>query len=264
VDLKSLRSPLYVLATADEESTMAGAKALVASGRGLARYALIGEPTGLRPVNLHKGVMMDTIRLLGRAGHASNPALGISALEGMHAVIGALVELRARMQRNHRNDRFQVPEPTMNLGSVHGGDSPNRICAECELKIDVRPLPGMDLTELRADIHRCAMQAVDGTGLAIEFDPAPVDLPAMETPESSEIVRQAERLAGVPPASVCFGTEGPFFNAMGMETVVLGPGDIDQAHQANEYLDAARIAPMQRILAGMIDHFCMKETAHGR
>lgn len=262
MDLKNLKQPLYLLATSDEESTMAGAVALVESGRSLARYALIGEPTGLQPVYLHKGVMMETIRLIGRSGHASNPSLGVSALEGMHRVIGALLDMRRTLQAQHRDPRFAVPEPTMNLGSVHGGDSPNRICAECELMIDLRPLPGMDLTAIRAEIRRRAMEAVDGYGLVIEFEPAPVELPALETPRTSEIVREAERLAGTAPTSVCFGTEGPFFNAAGMDTVVLGPGDIDQAHQPNEYLHAGRIAPMQHIVEGMIHHFCIKEAHH--
>ena len=83
-----------VLATADEESGMAGARQLVEAGEPLGRFALIGEPTGLRPVRAHKGILMMRIILTGRSGHSSDPALGRSALEGMHEVICGLIRLR--------------------------------------------------------------------------------------------------------------------------------------------------------------------------
>ena len=79
----------------------------------------------------------------------------------------------------------------------------------------------------------------------------------METDPRSEIVRMAEKLTGEPTGTVGFGTEGPYLNSLGMDTVILGPGDIDQAHQANEYIEQARIQPMQDLLQKMITHFCM-------
>ncbi|MDP4652148.1 MAG: M20/M25/M40 family metallo-hydrolase, partial [Haliea sp.] len=75
---KTLRQPLIILATADEESSMNGARALAAAGRPRARAAIIGEPTSLQPVRLHKGIMMESIEITGQAGHSSNPALGLN------------------------------------------------------------------------------------------------------------------------------------------------------------------------------------------
>ncbi|MDQ2696487.1 MAG: M20/M25/M40 family metallo-hydrolase, partial [Pseudomonadota bacterium] len=109
VDRRALREPLIVLATADEESGMAGARALVQAGRPRGRAAVIGEPTGLRPVRMHKGVMMEAIRLQGRSGHSSNPALGASALEGMYRVLGELLRWRDELQAQYRNPLFEVP-----------------------------------------------------------------------------------------------------------------------------------------------------------
>src|SRR5690606_27634595 len=85
------KQPLIILATADEESSMDGARALVELGRPRARYAVVGEPTGLTPVHMHKGVMMETLRVQGQSGHSSNPALGKNALEAMHEVISELL-----------------------------------------------------------------------------------------------------------------------------------------------------------------------------
>lgn len=258
-NLMGLKRPLSVLATCDEESSMAGAHALMQSKRTLGRYALIGEPTGLQPVILHKGAMMESIRLIGRAGHASDPALGNNALEGMHTVMSALIQWREELQRASRDDRFHVPVPTLNLGCIQGGDNPNRICAACDLKIDIRILPGMTLEDTRAAMRRAVLRSIDGNGLAVEFDTI-LEVPAMATPGSSDIVGLAERLCGGTAGSIAFGTEGPFLNAMGLDTVILGPGDIAQAHQADEYLSTDRIEPMRRILAQMVGHFCMKEA----
>lgn len=257
LDLNRIKRPVILLATCDEESTMAGAKALVDANRGLGRYALIGEPTGLQPVIMHKGVMLETITLTGQAGHASNPALGNNAMEGMHEVMKSLLQWRSAMQDEFSNCKFNVPVPTLNFGSIQGGDSPNRICAECELKIDLRLLPGMQISDVRSRLRRTVEQALVGSGLAVEFDEVFPGTPPMETDPTSEIVRVAEKLTGHDAGTVNFGTEGPYLNALGMDTVVLGPGDIDQAHQANEYIEQKRIQPMHDLLEKMIAHFCM-------
>ena len=256
LDLNKTKRPIILLATCDEECTMAGAKALVDADRGLGRHALIGEPTGLKPVIMHKGVMIETITLRGKAGHASNPSLGNNALEGMHRVMSALTEWRDRLQE-YSSVKFDVPNPTLNFGCIHGGDSPNRICAECELKVDLRVLPGMRIDEVRRELRQVATRAVAGSGLAVEFDGVFPGTPPMETDPGSEIVRVAEKLTGHAAGSVNFGTEGPYLNSLGMDTVILGPGDIEQAHQANEYIEQSRIEPMQDLLRKMITHFCM-------
>ena len=257
LELKRPKRPIIMLATCDEECTMAGARALVDANTGLGRYALIGEPTGLKPVIMHKGVMIETITLKGQAGHASNPALGNSAMEGMYEVMKSLLHWRASLQERFSNDKFDVPVPTMNFGTIQGGDSPNRICAECELKVDLRVLPGMQVDEVREDLRRAVEQAVAGSGLSLEFDEVIPGMPPMETDPGSELVKVAEKLTGHAAGTVNFGTEGPYLNAMGMDTVVLGPGDIDQAHQANEYIEMKRIQPMQDLLGKMIAHFCV-------
>lgn len=262
VDPAKLKQPLYILATCDEESTMAGARALVEHHTHLGRHAWIGEPTGLKPVNMHKGIVMEAIRLTGRSGHSSDPSLGISALEGMNAVINKLLGWRTQIQTEFNNPAFKVPVPTLNFGQIHGGDNPNRICADCTLSIDMRLLPGMEIERMRAEIRQAAMQAVDGSGLTVEFDAIIQGLPCLATDGTAEIVKIAEKLSGYPAGTVAFGTEGPYFNQMDMDTVVLGPGDIDQAHQANEYLSMDRIDPMVNLLTRAVEHFCLKEPSH--
>ncbi len=156
------KQPLLILATCDEESSMSGARALAQAGRPLGRAAVIGEPTGLKPIRMHKGVMMERIDILGQSGHSSDPRLGHSALEAMHDAIGELRGLRLLWQREYRNPQFSVPQPTMNFGCIHGGDNPNRICGQCSLEFDLRPLPGMDPKALRAAICRNSTRLPNG------------------------------------------------------------------------------------------------------
>ena len=257
LDLRQLKQPLVILATADEESNMCGAQSLVQSSRHFGRHALIGEPTGLRPVRMHKGVSMEIIRLQGRSGHSSNPALGVSALEGMYLVIGEILAWRRELQSRFRNPLFEVEVPTLNLGHIHGGDNPNRICGQCELQIDLRPLPGMKIDTLRGELSSRLERLLQKSELKLELV-SPFDgIPAMETAAEAEIVRVTESLTGHPAGSAAFGTEAPYLNRLGAETIVLGPGDIDQAHQPDEFLGLERIPPMIGLLRNMVRHFCL-------
>ena len=257
LDLKKLKHPLVILATADEESSMSGARALADSGKALGRHAVIGEPTGLRPIRMHKGIAMECIRVTGRSGHSSNPALGNNALEGMSLVLAEIMAWRRELQQRHSNPLFEVATPTVNLGHIHGGDNPNRICGQCELHIDIRPLPGMDLDGLRGELDQRLARILAPTGLKLERHSLFGGVPALETPASADIVRAAEQLTGHPAEAVAFGTEGPFLQQLGMDTVILGPGSIDQAHQPDEFMDMNQIQPGIEIIKQLIQRFCL-------
>jgi len=252
-----LKQPLVVLATADEESGMTGAKALLDAGRRFGRHAVIGEPTGLVPKRMHKGVMMEAIRVIGRSGHSSDPALGVNALEGMTRVLNELQAWRGELQQRWRDPAFHVPVPTLNLGHIHGGDNPNRICPEAELHIDIRPLPGMSLEELRAELQRRLRVSLGEAPWGLEFRSLFPGLPPMRTAADAEIVRAAETLTGAEAGAAAFGTEGPFLTQLGMDVVILGPGDIEQAHQPDEFLRLDRLQPTVDLLRRLIKDFCL-------
>ena len=250
-------APLMILATADEESSMSGARALLEHGRPAARFAVIGEPTGLKPVRMHKGVMLESVRITGHSGHSSNPALGASALDAMAVALHELLALRADWQQRYRNEQFAVSTPTMNFGYISGGDNPNRICGCCELQFDVRPLPGMTVDTLRAEID-ARLSAVDTLHNRLTIERLPLMEPILpfEQPADSELVRALERLTGHAAESTAFGTEAPFLQQLGMQTVIYGPGDIAQAHQPDEYLVLDRIQPTIDVLVKLIGECC--------
>ncbi len=257
LDPDRLKAPLILLATADEESSMDGAKALVAAQRPRGRHAIIGEPTDLKPVRAHKGILMEQLRVIGRTGHSSDPRLGNSALDGMARVLSALIALRAELAARFRNPLFSVSEPTLNLGRIHGGDSANRICGECELDLDVRVLPGMDLDALRARIRTVAEDALAGSGLTLEHRSTFTGAPAHELRPDADILRATESLTGEGAISVAFGTEAPFLAALGADTVVLGPGGITEAHRPDEFVRVDRLEPTVTILQKLVQRFCI-------
>ena len=256
-EAKQLKEPLIILATADEESTMAGAQALVNAAKPKARSAVIGEPTSNRPIRMHKGVMTERIYITGQAGHSSDPSLGSNALEGMHRVISELLLIRQELQVQHQNSLFKIPVSTMNLGHIHGGDNPNRICGDCLLDIDLRPLPGMKINELRGLLQNRLQQSLADTGLEFKMDSFFSGLPAMETPANSLLTQITEKLTGQQAGAVAFGTEAPYLQQLGMDVIVMGPGQIDVAHQPDEYIATDQIEPTIDLLKKLIHQHCI-------
>lgn len=252
-----LRQPLIVLATADEETSMDGARQLVAQGQPKARFAVIGEPTDLKPARLHKGMMMESITIVGRSGHSSDPSLGNNALDAMHEVIGDLLKFRGELQARYRNTAFDVQVPTLNLGCIHGGDSPNRICGECELHFDLRPLPGMNTDELRNAIVQRLQPLAEKRRINIQLRSLFPGIQPFEQVADSPLIQAVEKLTGHNAGSVSFATEAPFLQQLGMDTVVCGPGSITQAHQPDEYMELAQLQPAVDLLKNLIRKFCL-------
>ncbi len=252
-----LKQPLIILATADEESSMNGARALAAAGHPRARAAIIGEPTGLRPVRMHKGMMMESVRVTGRAGHSSNPTLGNSALEAMYAVMGDLIHFRRELGERYGNELFEVALPSLNLGCIHGGDSPNRICGSAELHFDLRMTPNGDNETVRAEIEQRMSRIAGQYSLDISLQSLIENIAPFEQAADCELVRMAEKLTGHRAESVAFATEAPFLQQLGMETIVMGPGSIDLAHQPDEYLEMSQIQPCVALLQQCIRHYCL-------
>ncbi|HEX7965596.1 MAG TPA: acetylornithine deacetylase [Gammaproteobacteria bacterium] len=252
-----LKQPLIVIATADEESSMCGGRALSEADLPKARYAIIGEPTAMKPVHMHKGILMEAVKIIGHSGHSSDPSLGRNALEGMHKAIAGLLEYRGELQHKHHDHHFKVPTPTLNLGHIKGGDNPNRICPECELHFDIRILPGMTVEAVRAEARARLTETLAGSGFGIEFRSLFKGTDPLETPGTSALVQAAENLTGHKAEAVAFATEGPFLQKLGMQTVILGPGDIDVAHQPNERLPIANVEPTLQMLERFIQRFCV-------
>ena len=256
IDLTQLTKPLRILATADEETTMLGARTFAQHAHIRPDCAIIGEPTSLKPIRAHKGHLAEAIRVIGKSGHSSDPANGINAIEIMHEVTGRLIGLRNQLQQQYRNELFKVPYPTMNFGNIQGGDALNRICACCELQVEIRPLPALAIKDLQGLLTESLAPLIEKWGDRIEIHHLHAGIAGYECEHSAQIVQVVEKLLGEQCNAVNYCTEAPFIQQL-CPTLVLGPGAIEQAHQPDEFLSAEFIEPTQKLLTKLINHFCL-------
>ena len=257
LDLSSLKHPLILVATADEESSMCGAKALVdtpsQTGAACGDRRTDRDAAG-PPAQRHRhggDTPYRTFRSFQRPGTRCQ-----CARRNVNLVMAELIDWRSELQQRYRNPLFAV-DADHQPRTHPRWRQPQPHCAHCELHFDIRPLPGMDLAELRGEIDRRIGARLQDSGLRFERVSLFEGIPAMETPAQSPIIQAAESLTGYAAGAVAFGTEGPYLNALGMQTVIMGPGSIEQAHQPDEFLALEQIEPAKRILRGLIRRFCM-------
>ncbi|UKH20230.1 acetylornithine deacetylase [Actinobacillus pleuropneumoniae] len=255
IDLNKLTKPLRILATADEETTMLGARTFAQHTHIRPDCAIIGEPTSLKPIRAHKGHVGEAVRITGKSGHSSNPDRGINAIELMHQATGYLMNMRNQLREKYHNDLFKVPYPTMNFGNIHGGDAINRICACCELQFDMRPLPNLPVEDLYAMVNENLKPMLEQYSDLIEIRHLHDGIPGYECEHSAQVVQVVEKLLGEKCDAVNYCTEAPFIQQL-CPTLVLGPGSIEQAHQPDEFLETKFIEPTRELLTKMILHFC--------
>ncbi|WP_427834634.1 acetylornithine deacetylase [Actinobacillus pleuropneumoniae] len=255
IDLNKLTKPLRILATADEETTMLGARTFAQHTHIRPDCAIIGEPTSLKPIRAHKGHVGEAVRITGKSGHSSNPDRGINAIELMHQATGYLMNMRNQLREKYHNDLFKVPYPTMNFGNIHGGGAINRICACCELQFDMRPLPNLPVEDLYAMVNENLKPMLEQYSDLIEIRHLHDGIPGYECEHSAQVVQVVEKLLGEKCDAVNYCTEAPFIQQL-CPTLVLGPGSIEQAHQPDEFLETKFIEPTRELLTKMILHFC--------
>ncbi|MFT6896904.1 MAG: acetylornithine deacetylase [Paraglaciecola sp.] len=257
IPLNKLQKPLYILATADEETSMAGARFFVEQQLIKPQMAIIGEPTELKPIYKHKGHMGHSLNIQGQAGHSSDPAKGVNAIEIMYQAIGKLLALKQHLAQRYQDDDFSVPQVTMNLGHIHGGDGENRICGHCQLNFDLRAIPELSDKEAITLIDEALGPLMNTYPQRITRELMYATAPSFGCKNEQGILELAKSLTGFDPVSANYATEAPFINQLGCDTIVLGPGSIDQAHQPDEFIDLHYIEPTVTLLRNFIRKVCL-------
>jgi acetylornithine deacetylase len=254
--LNKLNKPLYILATADEETSMAGARFFADQQMIKPSMAIIGEPTELIPIYKHKGHIAQSLNVRGKAGHSSEPEKGVNAIEIMYQAMGQLMDLQSKLKTQFHDEAFSVPHVTMNLGHIHGGDAENRICGHCKLNFDMRVVPELDDEQALAMIDEALAPVFAKYPNRLSMDLMYPTAPAFACRDEQNILALAEQLTGKKFQSANYATEAPFINQLGCDTIVLGPGSIDQAHQPDEYISLDFVNPTVHILQQMISKVC--------
>lgn len=247
---RDLKVPVHFAFTYDEETGCHGAQALTTSlsTRALRpAAALIGEPSMLAPVEGHKGCFEYTTRFTGLEGHGSRPELGVNAVE--YAAIWArkLVALREEMKTHTPTEStFVPPYTTINIGVLAGGVAHNVIPGAARIEWEMRPVHPEDATFVKAEL--AALRESLLAEMRTIFPDAEIETETIAevvglTPDpDSAATRLAMDLTGANRAGlVPFGTEAGLFQAIGIPSVICGPGDIAQAHKPDEFLSLEQL-----------------------
>jgi acetylornithine deacetylase len=255
IDLKSLRRPLALVFTADEEIGLIGAKRLAETRALRSRYAIVGEPTSLKPMRAGKGYCLAEITIKGREAHSAYPSLGWSAVFGAARLIAAIETIATRLQ-TEEHAAFDPAYTTLNVGLVHGGTAKNVIPGECRFTLEWRPIPGQDPKRLLNLLYEVIEeQKSRDPEFICEVDAARAD-EGFETSAESTLVTLLEELTGNDAGTVAFGTEAAQLMELGAEAVVLGPGDIRVAHRTGEFVPVAELETCVTILTQAIARLC--------
>ncbi len=255
VDLEALARPLALIFTADEEVGLLGAKRLAEARPLTSRFSIVGEPTSLQPMRAGKGYSLGEIIVRGREAHSAYPAFGASAiLRASHLL--SRIEKIAKQLEAERHEAFDPPFTTINVGVIRGGTAKNVIPGECRMTLEWRPIPGQRSERV---LELIAEAAAEERKVEPEFEceiiPARADV-GFETAPDSALVELLEKLTGRKSGTVAFGTEAAQLKQLGADAVVLGPGDIREAHRTGEFVPIDQLESCVQILTSAIEQLC--------
>ncbi|WP_108522090.1 acetylornithine deacetylase [Bradyrhizobium algeriense] len=245
-----LRRPLYLALSYDEELGCVGVPRLIDDLRQhfpRPSAAIVGEPTQMKVVSVHKGAFVMRTSFRGRAAHSSNPAAGLSAIDYAHCFLSFLFDMAAELKEVRSSSGVEPPYTTLNVGTIQGGTSLNTVAPSCTLAWEFRPIPEADgqaiccRVERFVDSLRREMKAAEpdadataerlGTVFPLRWQPDNAAKAFIEQLTGSTVI----------PVSVPFGTDAGHFQAAAIPTVIMGPGSIEQAHQPDEWIATSEL-----------------------
>lgn len=236
-------APVVFAAMADEEFAFSGSWKLIEKSWPVSA-CVVGEPTMLRRVIAHKGIARWRIEVHGLSAHGATPELGRNAVYDGARVALALEEYAQQLAEKESHPR--LGHPTLNVGKVAGGHSVNIVPDKCVFELERRLLPGEDGQQAVAHCEQFLLESL-GPSVQLTFEAPYLIDPAMETSSDAELVAslaraQQEKLGFVGElAGANYGTDGSKLSRAGIQTVVCGPGDIAQAHTANESIEIEQL-----------------------
>jgi acetylornithine deacetylase len=248
---RALKKPIHLAFSYDEEIGCLGVRPMIAElGKELPkpRMVIVGEPTSMQVVDAHKGPVRWQVDVKGRAAHSSMAHLGVNAVTYATRLVGELERMETELKQRVLDVRFEPPYSTLQVTKIEGGTATNIVPANCSFVFDIRALPGLDPDEIENRLRRFAEkrclpemhEIAPEADIHIERVNA---VPPFGAERASEVVALALKLTGQNETyGVSYGTEAGLFQDAGAPAVVCGPGDIAQAHTADEWIAESQIA----------------------
>lgn len=253
--------PLHLALSFDEEIGCAGAPYMIEElrARGIKLDGcVVGEPSGMKVVVAHKGINMFRCSVHGKAAHSSLTNRGCNAIEHAASLICKIREIAASHKRQGPYDNaYDVPYTTLSANQIQGGIAVNTVPELCEFTYEFRNLPGMNADTLQGQIEAYIQQELipamrtehDGADVVVSSTARAPGLSAEESAEITKLVRALTQ--DQETRKVAYGTEAGLFQSLGVPTVICGPGHIEQAHKANEFIDIEQLEECERFLRKM-------------
>lgn len=261
-----LKKPVYFAFSRDEEIGCAGSADMISLLRengAKPEAAIVGEPTRMQIVSGHKAGLAMRTEFFGSPAHSSVPAEGVSAVAHAARFAGHLLALEEKFVAGAREDSpFLPPHATVNIGVMRGGEALNILAARCVMEWHYRGMPEDDVESFEADINRYLQETLLPQ-MRAGGHPADIrntrisSYPGLAARPSSPALLLAQELAeDASVGTVSFGTEAGHFQQAGIESVVIGPGDIDQAHKPDEYLEISQMSECLEFLDNLCARLC--------
>ncbi len=253
--LKSLNlsKPIYFAFSYDEEIGCLGAPDLVKAINQYynekPKFAIIGEPSMMKPTNGQKGICIYETSVNGSAGHSSRIKQEVSAVhESMRLVLWLENKMNSLIDKGHVDHRFTPPHTSIHIGKIDGGIAPNVIADKCVFTWDVRSIPADKPEDVLAEFESYSKEREEELraiypGFKIETKAYHPAVPSLDTPENAEIVGLIRELTGIKELdTVAYAAEAGQFAEGGFQAIICGPGDIMQAHRANEFISKEQLS----------------------
>jgi acetylornithine deacetylase len=259
-----LKTPIHLAFSCDEELGSAGVIPLIASivARDLLpRMAVVGEPSSMQVINAHKELMIFVTEVKGIAAHSSNPAAGVNAISVAARFVAELESIAGDLRKTDDPEgNFDPPFSTLNIGVISGGIAMNIVPESCVINWEMRLLPGTNpawiFDRLTAFATRIEHESRNTGGTALIRTELVTTVPGLAPEPDALAEKLAKRFAQRNGASsVSYGTEAGHFQAIGIPTVICGPGNIAQAHRADEFVTVSQLNDCAGFLESLIT-FC--------
>ncbi len=263
-DTKTARAPLALLFTYDEEVGTIGARHFVETWKGLRtlpRHVIIGEPTSLKPIRMHKGHMTVRFTTTGISAHSGLPHLGKNAIEPAAKIVNALAQLRDHLaqERPDSGSHFpEVPFLAINVGRISGGSAINVVPDECHIDVGVRTLPGTNIDDLANRLRTAANTAVgtDSYNFEIQGDSPPLLLDQKAPIHQAVCAEVGEEVSH----GVAYATDAGWFQNLELDCLIFGPGSITVAHKPNEAIPHEELTRGKEHIEHLVRKFCAADA----
>lgn len=250
-DANQLKRPVALVFTADEEIGCVGTTRLLAEDAVRPRYAVVCEPTSLRPATAGKGYGLAQVRVTGREAHSAFPEKGVSAVFAAAEMLRA-IEAWGGNDAGLRDALFEPPRTTYNVGLVQGGTAKNIIPGACAMTVEWRPLPEEDAAEGGRRLWTLAREIeARHAGCAIEVEILRADA-GFARKAAARLGPRLVKMLGRPECGISFGSEATRFAKVAEEVVVIGPGDMHTAHSDRECVSVAELAEWTECLKKLL------------